>query len=365
MPDLSQTQRKFLLVLLLGSGVGGEPAWAQFAGNNQTNVISAGVNTWPGDYYVGSNTYADALLIRNAGVLSNADGHVGYLAASGSNYVQVSGAGSVWSNISLYLGNAGAGNALIISNAGRVENEQAAYLAYAGTSVSNRVLVTGANSVLDTVSALHVGYSGAGNSLVVSNGGRVANATGYLGENLSSSGNSALITGAGSVWSNYTSCVVGYQGGSNTVMINKGGRLFSAYATVGMWDTAGSNSVVVSDAGSVWDDSAEASDINVGWMSSGNRLIVTNGGQVLGYYVWLGRNDYGYNSTLVSGPGSSQLLHLYRQPGARQLVYRRQRRLHLGQILLHQLRGRQHQQRGAGRRYQHLVAEQLQCLCRL
>jgi fibronectin-binding autotransporter adhesin len=176
---------------------------------------------------------------------------------------------------------------------------------------SNRALVTGTNSVLDTASALFVGYSGGGNSLVVSNGGRVANATGYLGDGNSSSGNSVLITGAGSVWSNYSTCLIGDQGSNNKLTLNKGGRLYSAYATIGLWDAAPSNCIVVSDSGSLWDDSAEASDINFGMMSSGNSLIVTNGGQVLGYYAYFGRNVCGYNSALVSGPGSSFSVNCY------------------------------------------------------
>ena len=37
--------------------------------------------------------------------------------ASTSNYVLVSGAGSVWSNANMYLGYSGGGNTLVVSNA--------------------------------------------------------------------------------------------------------------------------------------------------------------------------------------------------------------------------------------------------------
>jgi hypothetical protein len=50
-------------------------------------------SSWPGDYVVGSNTLADALLIKNGGTLSTADGYVGYLPASNTNFVMVTGAG--------------------------------------------------------------------------------------------------------------------------------------------------------------------------------------------------------------------------------------------------------------------------------
>ena len=51
---------------------------AQYAGNSQTNIISGVVSNWTGDYLVGSNTFADASLIQNGGVLSNGNGYLGY-----------------------------------------------------------------------------------------------------------------------------------------------------------------------------------------------------------------------------------------------------------------------------------------------
>src|SRR6266568_5156151 len=71
---------------------------AQFTGNNQTNIISGVTSHWPGNYYVGSNYVFDALLIRNAGVLSNAVGSIGYAVGANSNTAVVSGGGSVWNN---------------------------------------------------------------------------------------------------------------------------------------------------------------------------------------------------------------------------------------------------------------------------
>jgi T5SS/PEP-CTERM-associated repeat protein len=301
-----------LLALLMGGALGTDLANAQFTSDHQTNVVSSTTVNWAGNYFIGSNTVANALLIRSAGVLTNADAYVGYLPTSSNNYVLVSGANSVWSNANMYLGYSGVGNALVISNAGRVENSQAFYIANDGTSSSNRVLVTGTNSLLDTPSsALFVGYSGAGNSLVISNGGRVANSTAYVGDGTSSSGNNVLVTGPGSVWNNYSTVMIGDQGNNNKLTITKGGRVVSAYATIGLWGTATSNSVVVSDSGSLWDDSAVASDINFGMMSSGNSLIVTIGGQVLGYYSYFGRSGGAYNSALVTGTGSSFSVNCY------------------------------------------------------
>jgi T5SS/PEP-CTERM-associated repeat protein len=303
---MQQTQRQFsTVVLLMSIWAGIQPAAAQYTSNYQTNIISGVTNSWPGNYVVGSNTFANALLIRNAGVLANADGYVGYVSASSSNYVMVAGAGSVWSNANLYLGYSGRGNTLVISNAGCVVNSQGTYVAYNAASSSNRVLITGTNSAWKCASTLELGYSGSANSLVISNGGLLADAGARMSEGSTSSGNTVLITGAGSVWSNTGICTIGSSGSNNRVTINKGGRLVSNFATLGVWASATNNSVLVSDSGSLWDDSAEASSMNLGLMGSGNSLVVSNGGQVLGYYAYFGRNGSGNNSALVTGPGSS------------------------------------------------------------
>jgi len=300
-----------MFFLLMGMGAGIQPAAGQFTSNYQTNTVNGVTNYWPGDYVVGSNTFADALLIRNRGVLTNSDGYTGYLPASSNNCVMVAGAGSVWSNANLYLGYSGSGNTLVISNAGRVANSLGTYVAYNTTSSSNRVLVTGINSAWDCANNLNLGLAGSDNSLVISNGGRVSDSYSQLGSTLGSSGNSALITGTGSVWSNTSSCTIGLSGSNNKMTINKGGRMVCNFATLGTWDTSTNNSMLVSDSGSLWDDSAEASVITFGVNGSGNSLIVTNGGQVLGYYAYFGRNACSYNSALVTGPGSSFSVNCY------------------------------------------------------
>lgn len=144
------------------------PGRAQFSANYQTNIVSGVISNWPGDYFVGSNTFANALLVRNVGSLANANGYAGYLSASSSNLAMVADSGSVWSNANLYLGYSGAGNSLVISNAGRVANSLGTYVAFNAGSSGNRVLVTGTNSVWDCANNLLLGVSGFGNSLVIS-----------------------------------------------------------------------------------------------------------------------------------------------------------------------------------------------------
>src|SRR5579859_477824 len=66
----------------------------QFSANFQTNIISATTNTIS-PYIVGSNTFADVLLIRNKGQLTSMVGYAGYEAASSNNTAVVTDPGSV------------------------------------------------------------------------------------------------------------------------------------------------------------------------------------------------------------------------------------------------------------------------------
>jgi T5SS/PEP-CTERM-associated repeat protein len=310
---MSQIQRHCLILLLfLGNGWGFMSSHAQFTANFQTNVISGGVSNWAGIYFVGSNTFANALLIRNGGALTDADAHAGYLPASSSNHVLVAGAGSAWTNNNLYFGWSGGFNTMLISNAGRVMNNFASYVAHTAASSSNSVLVTGTNSLWNMGGELVFGNNGPGNRLVITNGGRVFNASGRLGEEPGSSGNTALVTGAGSSWTNTATLTVGRSGGYNLVTVNQGARLYSFYASLGTYVSSVSNSVVISDTNSIWDDSGETSTMNIGQRSSGNSIIVTNGGKILGYFVYLGRfGAANHNSVLVSGPGSTYSLNCH------------------------------------------------------
>jgi fibronectin-binding autotransporter adhesin len=302
---MQQIHRRFsMVVLLMSTWAGIQPASGQYTSNFQTNTISGVTNNWSGDYVVGSNTFADALLIRNRGALSTADGYVGYLPASNTNFVMVTGAGSVWTNGFMYFGYSGGWNTMVISNAGSVvETGQGTYVAYGTTSSSNRVMVTGTNSVWDCAGHFFMGNAGSGNSLVISNGGQVASGIAYVGEDSISTNNSVLVTGANSVWNNGT-CLIGDNGSNNRMIINQGGRVVCHYAHLGFSSPSGGNTAWISDTNSVWDVSATSAILSVGLSGQDNSVVVTNGAQILGYFVYLGNDSSSGNSMLVTGPGS-------------------------------------------------------------
>jgi len=279
--------------------------YAQFSADYQTNIISGVISNWTGNYFVGSNTFANVLLIQNGGILSNSAGYLGGLTGSSNNNVLVTDQGSVWKNASiLYVGNDGSYNSLEINNNGKVISSSG----YIGRhSYSNSVCVAGIGSVWTNGGNLTVGSSGSGNSLVISNAGQVMNASGVVGENPGARRNNVLVTGLNSVWSNRTDLFVGRLGAGNRLEIRDGGRVYSGNACLsyeGGSSQSESNSVLVTDSGSLWNSSGS---LIVGDHGSGSSLTISNGGRVCNTTGFVGGSftgPSGGNRVLATGSSS-------------------------------------------------------------
>ncbi len=290
---------------------------AQFTANYQTNIISGVTSNWSGSYYVGSNTFANSLLIQNGGVLISGTngmfvpqpGDLGFLVfgndcvgySSSSNTAVVSGSGSVWSNrYALVIGRSGSGNSLIISNGGRVVTNPgnlygifvgSAFVGFHSNSSNSFVLITDTGSVWSVDGSLRVGYQGNG-SLVISNGGEVVSDSGLFGFPTGAT-NSLIVTGAGSVWNNTSIIVVGTR---NNINILDGGKVTSSTTIV-----AQSSSVLVSDTGSVWSSSG------VFRLFSSNSVRVVNGGKWETDELWIGFG-LATNSVVLGASGNLLLV---------------------------------------------------------
>jgi T5SS/PEP-CTERM-associated repeat protein len=247
---------------------------AQYTANFQTNIISGVTSNWLGDYLVGNNNFADALLIQGSGVLTDTNGVLGNTSASSNNSVVVSGPGSIWSNgQDLIVGWLGAGNQLVVSNGGNV----AAYLFWIGGdssgSSNNSVTVDGAGSALVVGDDLEIGFFSTGNSLAVRHGGQVFSATNSLGfTGLIGTNNSALVSDFGSMWRDDSSgLLIGEIGGfGNQLIISNQGQVVDAKGVVGF--VATSNSVRVADGG-VWQNGI----LWVGFEGTNNGVVVAGG----------------------------------------------------------------------------------------
>jgi T5SS/PEP-CTERM-associated repeat protein len=296
---MRQTQRQFpMMVLLICAGVGIRPAVAQYTANYQTNLISGVTSNWPGNYMVGSNTFADALLIQNGGVLSTSDGYVGYQPASSSNFVRVAGSGSVWSNASLHVGFSGCKNKMIVNGGGRV------YCAYYGTigssasSCSNTVWISDTDSLWDVSSEaieLRVGWSGSGNMLVVTNGGQFKGYYAYLGHNACSN-NSALVTGPGSGFAVNCYVYIGNQGHDNTFTVANGGTVSDKFCYISYAAGSSNNAVLVTGTNSTWQNSY---GVVVGFDGGAGSLTISNGATMSSGGAWTPSHNgiIGYNLT--------------------------------------------------------------------
>ena len=101
---------------------------------------------------------------------------------------------------------------------------------------------------------------------------------------------------------------VGYVGSSNRLVISNRGKVLDDYGSIGRYLGSSNNSVLVTGPGSVWSNGVNTSpgELGVGRIGSGNSLIVSNQGVVVstGNGVVGFDSDSSNNWALVTGPGS-------------------------------------------------------------
>ncbi|MBI5775330.1 MAG: hypothetical protein HZA89_16540 [Verrucomicrobia bacterium] len=286
-----------------GGGIGQD---ANASGNL---VLLTGAGTlWANtnNLYVGSNGFGNRLVISDGARATNVVGYIGYNASGSNNTVLVTGAGSVWSNFSnLRVGYSGPACQLVVSNGGRVTAGGLGIVGVNSSSSSNQVVVTDAGSSLSIGQTIYFGDSGSWNRLVVSNGGYLRGITAtYVGNTAASSNNVAIVTGAGSVWSNFSNLRVGHSGADNQMMVSDGGRVTAeGLGIVGANPSGSNNQVLVTDINS---SLIIRQEIRIGDDGSWSQLVISNGGSLLGKSnVYVGNSSTSSNNTaIVIGTGT-------------------------------------------------------------
>ncbi len=218
--------------------------------NNRVLVTGTG-SVWSntdGSLNIGSPSANNSLVISHGGQVVNNFAYVGTDSfGSTNNSIVVSGTGSAWKNNSdMTIGGSGWSNNLVISNGGLVV-DNSGYLGNSGGS-KNRALVTDTGSVWSNANTLYVGDVGANNSLVIQSNGCVLNADAYIGDYFSSSNNNVRVTSGGLWWNNSVS--VGNGSSSNSVLV-AGGTVLAANLTIGLASGPCDNFVEV-DSGSLY-----------------------------------------------------------------------------------------------------------------
>jgi T5SS/PEP-CTERM-associated repeat protein len=305
---------------------------------------------------IGVHTGSGTLNVLNGATVNSVRGTIGSDPGT-LGVVNVSGAGSHWTNRSdINIGISGAGT-LNIMNGGRVDNGDHGYFSVGGsTGAIGAVTVSGSGSILNVALDAYFGANGQG-SLNIVNGGTVVDREGFVGFNPGpGSSGTVTIDGIGSSWVQTAAGDLahpGYTGiGNGVVTVQNGGLLWSpgivyvdsptgalltvtgsgslvnsgdamaigvhnGSGTLNVWNGASVNSVRgtigsdpgtlgvvnVSGAGSHW---TNRSDITVGYSGSGI-LNILDGGRVdngdHGYFS-VGGSTGAIGAVTVSGSGS-------------------------------------------------------------
>jgi len=85
------------------------------------------------------------------------------------------------------------------------------------------------------------------------------------------------VTGGGSVWSNRDDLIIGYINSGNTLIISNGGTVFNGNGLIGVNSGSSNNTVTVTGAGSTWNNSGA---LFIGLNGGNNRLNVLAGSAV-------------------------------------------------------------------------------------
>jgi fibronectin-binding autotransporter adhesin len=272
-------------------------------GSNNIAVVTGAGSFWSnrGPLFVGRNAGGNRLVVENGGRVDNTFGSIGDM-GSGNNEALVTGSGSLWSNrTDLMVGLNTSGNRLVVSNGGTVFTASNAVVGLNSGANSNTAIVTGTGARWLVAGDLFLGSNGALNRLVISSGGWVTNATGYIGYSATSGGNEVLVTGTGSVWTNRT-LELGYTGSSNRMVISNGGQVLNLNSEIGRTGALSSgNEVIVTGQGSKW----VVYSMLMGRGGGENRLLISNGGHVENSVAQMGSFSSKSNEVVVTGAGSA------------------------------------------------------------
>ncbi len=251
--------------------------------NAAPTVVASGLQ-------IGGGGSGATLLVTNGATLSaSSAAYVGYNSSAGNNRAIIAGPNSFWTSSSdLYVGLSGSGNALLITNSGRVADGYA-YIGYGSLfpgesdfGNNNQVTVSGANSLWTSSGNVSVGHSGSGNSLLIANGSAVTDSIGHIGYQSIAGYNQVTVTGPNSAWSNSAGLNVGFDGSFSTLLVTDGATVSSPNVSVGASSgnvlTVGNGSLTVTNAtqnGTL--DVRRGSAIFTGGNITADQLLLTNG----------------------------------------------------------------------------------------
>lgn len=279
--------------------------------------------------FIGFNGSSNQLLVADGARFETPQATIGLSNAATLNLAALSGPGTVWANAgsvtvgdrgpgnalsvangamlrsgSISIGNNSAGNQLTVSSAQAI-NTGDLWIGIGSNAAHNRLLVEGPGTIWTNLSRVTVGRDGSGNRLAVTGGAAfrvgTAGATGFMiGSAVVSHDNELLISGPGSALLGNSSFNVGLAGQANRLVAADGARVESSSADIGQSCAARDNLAFITGAGTVWSNG----QLQVGFCSTNNHLVVSNGAQVFAGLVRSSVQGGASNTMTVTGPGS-------------------------------------------------------------
>ena len=187
-----------------------------------------------------------------------------------------------------------------------------AYIGFTDTADNNALNVFNPGTALLIRTNLFIGSSGSSNTVTISNGAYMESRGGALiGGTTNATGNTLLVTGTGSRLARSfdvgSGIMVGQSSSGNSVVISNGGSVNYSTFVVGDQASASNNSVLVTGSGSDLQGGFGngIQPLSIGNEGSFNSLTVSNGGRVhADMAVGVGSNAFG-NSVLLTGAGTT------------------------------------------------------------
>ncbi len=280
------------------------------SGASNQVVVTGASSLWTNQTFLllGGNSVGNQVDVRDGGWLACADGAVGQGFNANSNTVLLSDSGSGWNNLAgLTVGDGGSGNVLIVSNGATVLSSNGTVGASTSLGNNNLALLTGNGTVWSNQSSLNVGRFSFGNRLVASDGANlfVGENNAVVGVNTAASSNSITLTGAGTRWLSgvNSDMIIGSNGAMNRLVISNGAVAESAVVFLGYNLSSSNNEATITGPGAALQGRLNTI---VGRDGAGTRLTISNGGFVASLIGLLGSNRSGSNSVaIVTGPGST------------------------------------------------------------
>ncbi len=256
---------------------------------------------------VGSNA-SGVISNVTSGSVTNTTAYIGFTATASNNALNVLNSGTfVYLNNGVYVGAAGSGNSLLISNGARFGAGSGPAILVGGSNgaTGNSIVVTDTGTTFDSspnFNGLYVGDAGSGNSFIVTNGAVASVASMTVGRQSSASNNSLLVTGAGTRLTNF-GFTLGSGGSFNTATVSDGAFLYARNSfVIGGSNGANGNSMLVTGAGSIlrYDNQTI-----IGERGSDNSLTIADGAVLTNSTTFIISQLGGTNnSVLVTGLGS-------------------------------------------------------------